>query len=76
MIQNPFDEVEIKLPLHTVTLSDVLESVEKRYIQKALIEAGGSPTKAAKALQTKRTTLIEKIKKHGLRGVGKALNAA
>ena len=47
-------------------LKQHLVAVETRLIDKALQETDGNVSKAAKALNVRRTTLIEKIKKLGL----------
>jgi len=48
------------------TLSDAVKNYEKRLILDALEKSSGVKTKAAKLLNIKRTTLLEKMKKQNL----------
>lgn len=57
------------LPPQPVNLKDMIEAVELEQIRLALEMADGVISEAARLLTMKRTTLIEKIRKHG---VGKA----
>lgn len=52
-----------EIPDEGVSLTDVVRSVEKRMILKSLEKTDWNKQKAAKLLNVKRTTLIEKIKK-------------
>ena len=49
-----------------VDLKDVLVGVEVRLIRQALQQAGGVVAEAARLLQLRRTTLVEKIRKYRL----------
>jgi transcriptional regulator with PAS, ATPase and Fis domain len=53
-----------EIPDEGVSLNDVVRSVEKRMILKSLEKTSWNKQKAAKLLNVKRTTLIEKIKKY------------
>ncbi len=47
-------------------LRSYLADIEVRLISRALREAGGTVAKAARRLNMQRTTLVEKLRKHGL----------
>ncbi|MFI5306431.1 MAG: sigma-54-dependent transcriptional regulator [Polyangiales bacterium] len=47
-------------------LDGTLERVERRVLQRALERAGGNKSEAARTLGLKRTTLIDKLRRHGL----------
>jgi len=47
-----------------MALSDALKDFENKLIVNALEESGGVKAKAARILNIKRTTLVEKIKKN------------
>ncbi len=49
-----------------VHLNIIVDSVERHYIQKALLGSGGVRSKAAKMLGLKRTTLLARMKKLGI----------
>lgn len=49
-------------------LKQRLDATERQLIAEALREHGGNRTRAAEALQVNRTTLLEKMRKHGLGG--------
>jgi len=51
------------IPDEGVSLNDVVRNIEKRMILKSLEKTAWNKQKAAKLLNVKRTTLIEKIKK-------------
>jgi len=55
------------LPVNGIDLKDYLSSLEKQLIQQALDEAGGVVARAAEKLRIRRTTLVEKVRKYGLR---------
>jgi len=55
------------LPVNGIDLKDYLSSLEKQLIQQALDEAGGVVARAAEKLCIRRTTLVEKVRKYGLR---------
>jgi len=48
------------------TLVSEVEAFERQLVERALAEAGGNTSRAAKALGVKRTTLQYKIRKYGL----------
>ncbi len=49
-----------------VRLNVIVNSVERHYIQKALVASGGVRSKAAQRLGLKRTTLLARMKKLGI----------
>jgi sigma-54 specific flagellar transcriptional regulator A len=55
------------LPVNGLDLKDYLSNLEKQLIQQALDEAGGVVARAAEKLRIRRTTLVEKVRKYGLR---------
>ena len=55
------------LPVNGIDLKDYLSNLEKQLIQQALDEAGGVVARAAEKLRICRTTLVEKVRKYGLR---------
>ncbi len=55
------------LPVNGIDLKDYLSSLERQLIQQALDEAGGVVARAAEKLRIRRTTLVEKVRKYGLR---------
>lgn len=55
------------LPVNGIDLKDYLSSLEKQLIQQALDEADGVVARAAEKLRIRRTTLVEKVRKYGLR---------
>ncbi|WP_144822265.1 sigma-54 dependent transcriptional regulator [Marinobacter piscensis] len=55
------------LPVDGLDLRDYLSDLEKQLIQQALSEAGGVVARAAEKLRIRRTTLVEKVRKYGLR---------
>jgi transcriptional regulator with PAS, ATPase and Fis domain len=56
----------IKLSDEGINLKEVIENLETNLIMQALERAGGVKEKAAKLLNIKRTTLIEKLKRKNL----------
>ena len=54
-----------------------IERIEVSLIRQALSQSGGVVAHAARLLNTRRTTLVEKLRKYGLHreGVGDALQA-
>ena len=62
--------VDVVLSEKGLTLSEAVKDYEKRLILDALEKSGGVKAKAAKLLNIKRTTLVEKIKKQKLAGTG------
>jgi sigma-54 specific flagellar transcriptional regulator A len=59
--------VPMELPVDGIDLKDHLSSVERDLISSALQNAEGVVQKAAELLGMRRTTLVEKIRRHGLR---------
>ncbi|MFP5305165.1 MAG: helix-turn-helix domain-containing protein, partial [Gammaproteobacteria bacterium] len=55
-----------ELPPEGVNLKDHIENIELSLIRQALQQAGGVVAHAAKLLNTRRTTLVEKLRKYGL----------
>ncbi|GGY63561.1 sigma-54 dependent transcriptional regulator [Marinobacter zhanjiangensis] len=55
------------LPVNGIDLKDYLSSLEKQLIQQALDETNGVVARAAEKLRIRRTTLVEKVRKYGLR---------
>ncbi|OIP65189.1 MAG: DNA-binding response regulator [Nitrospirae bacterium CG_4_9_14_3_um_filter_53_35] len=58
----------VDFPEQGIALNEAVESFENELIIKALKQAGGVKSKAAKLLNLNRTTLLEKIKKKKLNG--------
>jgi sigma-54 specific flagellar transcriptional regulator A len=58
------------LPPDGISLKQHLIEVERSLIEQALTRTQGNVSQTAKLLQLQRTTLIEKINKYDLRGVG------
>jgi sigma-54 specific flagellar transcriptional regulator A len=58
------------LPPDGLSLKQHLIEVERSLIEQALTRTQGNVSQTAKLLQLQRTTLIEKINKYDLRGVG------
>ncbi len=55
-----------RLPPQGINLRKYLADVERELIEQALLEADGVVARAAELLQTRRTTLVEKIRKYKL----------
>lgn len=55
-----------KAVFHDLSLKDHLQQIEMDLIHKAMHKAGGVVAKAARLLGLRRTTLVEKLGKHGL----------
>ena len=60
------DSANETLPPEGVNLKDHIEGIELSLIRQALQQAGGVVAHAAKLLNTRRTTLVEKLRKYGL----------
>ncbi len=62
------DAIGGELPLmeEGMNLSDAVKAYETRIISNALEKSDGVKAKAARMLKIKRTTLVEKIKKHNI----------
>ena len=48
-------------------LRQALKAAEERDTRQALIEAGGSPTKAARALEVSKPTIYRRMKRYGIK---------
>lgn len=57
------------LPVNGIDLKDYLANLEKTLIQQALDESSGIVARAAEKLRIRRTTLVEKVRKYGLREI-------
>ncbi|WP_420468586.1 sigma-54 dependent transcriptional regulator [Panacagrimonas sp.] len=57
---------ETVLPPDGVNLKDHIENIELALIKQALAQSNGVVAHAAKLLNTRRTTLVEKLRKYGL----------
>lgn len=57
---------EPRLPREGIDLKEHLNNLEITLIKQALDEAGGVVAHAAKRLNMRRTTLVEKLRKHGI----------
>ncbi|OEY67060.1 sigma-54 dependent transcriptional regulator [Marinobacter sp. X15-166B] len=55
------------LPVNGLDLREYLASLEKQLIQQALEDTAGVVARAAEKLRIRRTTLVEKVRKYGLR---------
>lgn len=55
------------LPVNGLDLKDYLSNLEKTLIEQALNETDGVVARAAEKLRIRRTTLVEKVRKYGLR---------
>ncbi len=55
------------LPPNGLDLKEYLNNLEKSLIQQALDDAGGVVARAAERLHIRRTTLVEKVRKYGLK---------
>lgn len=64
---------EVSLPVNGIDLKDYLTRLEKRLIEQALQDTNSVVARAADRLHIRRTTLVEKMRKHGL---GRGLNSA
>jgi DNA-binding NtrC family response regulator len=58
---NPFGEM--RLPEHGICFDSMVSRLERELILKSLERSGGNKKQAARLLQMKRTTLIEKLKR-------------
>ncbi|WP_224248390.1 helix-turn-helix domain-containing protein [Hyalangium gracile] len=58
---------ELSAPTGTGTLREQVAAFERSLIARALEEAGGNQSEAARRLGLTRVTLIDKLKRHGLR---------
>ncbi len=53
-------------PVHSLDLKQYLANLERDFIERALKDSGGVVKNAAERLRLRRTTLIEKMRRHGL----------
>src|SRR5690606_5886476 len=58
------------LPVNGIDLKEYLTTLERSLIQQALDDAGGVVARAAEKLKTRRTTLVEKMRKYGMLRAG------
>lgn len=63
----PFVSSPVRLPEEGLDLREHINQVESELIRQALEESNGVVARAATRLRLRRTTLIEKLRKHGLR---------
>ncbi|WP_428383422.1 sigma-54 dependent transcriptional regulator [Nevskia ramosa] len=61
-----FPSASTQLPPDGVNLKDHIETIELALIKQALTQSSGVVAHAAKLLNTRRTTLVEKLRKYGL----------
>ena len=57
----------VSIPSTGIDLKEYLSSLEKQMIERALEESGGVVQQAARVLGIGRTTLVEKIRRYGIR---------
>lgn len=57
---------EVTLPANGLNLKSYLNRLERSLIRQALDDAGGVVAHAAKLLSVQRTTLVMKMRKHGI----------
>jgi sigma-54 specific flagellar transcriptional regulator A len=60
------------LPVNGIDLKEYLTNLERSLIQQALDDSGGVVARAAEKLQTRRTTLVEKMRKYGMLRAGES----
>jgi len=60
-------EAPVLLPVNGLDLKEYLATLERQLIEQALNEASGVVARAAEKLRIRRTTLVEKVRKYGLR---------
>lgn len=53
-------------PIHGMDLKQYLANLEKDFIERALQDSGGVVKQAAERLQLRRTTLVEKMRRHNI----------
>jgi transcriptional regulator of acetoin/glycerol metabolism len=61
------EELKLENAEVPTTLIEELEQAERRRVGEALSEASGSRTEAARALGMPRTTLLNRMKRYGLK---------
>ena len=57
---------QLLLPTSGLDRKDYLQQIELSLIKQALVQSGGVVARAARLLNTRRTTLVEKLRKYGL----------
>ncbi|XOV81514.1 MAG: sigma-54 interaction domain-containing protein [bacterium] len=67
---NLLDDKDVLLPVNGIDLKDYLARLEKSLIEQALEDTNAVVARAADRLHIRRTTLVEKMRKHGLGRVG------
>jgi len=67
-VANPIDVLdgEILLPVNGIDLKEYLARLERSLIRQALDDTNDVVARAADRLHIRRTTLVEKMRKHGL----------
>lgn len=60
------DPTKVMLPVNGLDLKDYLRRLEKNLIEQALVDTDSVVARAADRLHIRRTTLVEKMRKHGL----------
>ena len=59
-------EEPVTLPIEGLDLREHLQRIERALVQQALTRAGGVVAQAARLLNLRRTTLVERLRKLGL----------
>ncbi len=67
------EPTEVLLPVNGIDLKDYLTRLEKSLIQQALEDTNAVVARAADRLHIRRTTLVEKMRKHGLNRTTEAM---
>jgi DNA-binding NtrC family response regulator len=63
----PFTATSVpSIPQHDFPLEGTLEVVERRIIEQAMATAAGNKSEAARILGLKRTTFLDKLRRHSL----------
>lgn len=57
----------VHIPRDGVDLTQILKNVERIFVEQALLDAGNNHAKAARMLKLNRTTLVEKMRKLGMK---------
>lgn len=73
VVDNSSDTSEVLLPVNGIDLKDYLARLEKSLIEQALEDTNAVVARAADRLHIRRTTLVEKMRKHGLGRAGESL---
>ena len=67
--QEPAPPSTVDLPEDGLDLDAFVAQIERELIERSLERTGGNKGRAAKLLNLKRTTLVEKLKRHGKRSL-------